>query len=1093
MEFEKRYKALNTQQREAVDHIDGPLMVVAGPGTGKTELLGMRAANILKKTDTLPQNILCLTFTESGADAMRRRLSDIIGQDAYKVAIHTFHSFGSEIINQNSDYFYQGADFHPASDLNVYEILRGIFEELDHVNPLASTMNGEFTHLSDTIRVISELKKSGLTSDELLQVLDDNERVLDTCESELATVFSRRISKTTADELVPIAHSIASLKLGTLPPQINSLVDTLALSISHAVDSARLADSTKPITAWRNKWLEKNDQDAFVFKDRKRTKKLRAVSFIYYQYLMRMQEKELYDFDDMVLRVVHALEVFDDLRYNLQEKYLYIMVDEFQDTNLAQSRLLRSLANSPASEGAPNIMVVGDDDQAIYSFQGAEISNILQFKDLYETTRVITLTDNYRSTDKILHAARDVITQGEDRLENYLPELDKTLKAHYENQGSKVNFTSFHTASDERDSLARSIRESIDAGVAASSIAVLARKHQELLDLLPYLTRHNLSVNYERRDNVLESDIIIQLELLAQIVHALATSDFLSANSLLPNLLAHPAWGIEPSKLWKLSLKASKERISWLEIMSDNPDFADFHTWLIGLASLSLITPLEPMLDKLTGAPHVDTSDFSSPLYSYFFGNQKQNDTPEAYLEYLEALRTIRTKLREHASSDKPKLVDFLEFIRLHKELSSVITSTRSPSAEMSSHIHLMTAHKSKGLEFEHVYIYGSIDSTWGERVRSRSRSINYPENLPLAPSGNTYDERLRLFFVAMTRARSNLHVSYSLTSDNGSPTLVASFLSEKASTLLPEKASSVDARIEQIQTSWHQPLTELPRGDMKTLLASTLEKYKLSATHLGTFLDITRGGPEAFLLGSLLRFPQAMSPNAAYGSAVHRTLQRAHSHLVSTGKRRPVEDLLIDFEANLADFQLSEGDFNLYHKRGVDYLQQFLSHEYENFTTTQLPELNFSYQQSRVGDARLTGTLDVVDIDQEAKSITVVDYKTGKPSLSWKGKADFEKIKLHKYRQQLMFYKLLVEHSADYSPYTVDRSYLQFVEPTESGTIVSLEIDWDKDELTRFSRLIEAVWQKIITLDLPDTSKYPENHKGILAFEDDIISSLDD
>lgn len=182
MDFAKRYKQLNAAQKQAVDLIDGPVMVIAGPGTGKTELLSVRAANILKQTDTLPENILCLTFTESGATAMRERLIGIIGKDAYKVAIHTFHGFGTEIINQNREYFYRGALFQPADDLNRYEILRSIFDELDYKNPLASTMNSEYTHQSDAAKVISELKRSGLTSDELLAVLDASEATIDAAE-----------------------------------------------------------------------------------------------------------------------------------------------------------------------------------------------------------------------------------------------------------------------------------------------------------------------------------------------------------------------------------------------------------------------------------------------------------------------------------------------------------------------------------------------------------------------------------------------------------------------------------------------------------------------------------------------------------------------------------------------------------------------------------------------------------------------------------------------------------------------------------------------------------------------------------------------
>lgn len=192
MTFEGRYKQLNTAQQSAVDTIDGPVMVIAGPGTGKTELLSMRAANILKQTDTLPENILCLTFTDSGAAAMRQRMTDIIGRDAYKIAVHTFHSFCSDIIAQHRADFYRGAEFHPADELATYQILRSIFEELPYDNPLASSMNDEFTHLSDIQRTIGELKKSGMTSAELIGILDHNDETIEKAETLLAPVFDSR-------------------------------------------------------------------------------------------------------------------------------------------------------------------------------------------------------------------------------------------------------------------------------------------------------------------------------------------------------------------------------------------------------------------------------------------------------------------------------------------------------------------------------------------------------------------------------------------------------------------------------------------------------------------------------------------------------------------------------------------------------------------------------------------------------------------------------------------------------------------------------------------------------------------------------------
>ena len=138
-----------------------------------------------------------------------------------------------------------------------------------------------------------------------------------------------------------------------------------------------------------------------------------------------------------------------------------------------------------------------------------------------------------------------------------------------------------------------------------------------------------------------------------------------------------------------------------------------------------------------------------------------------------------------------------------------------------------------------------------------------------------------------------------------------------------------------------------------------------------------------------------------------------------------------------------------------------------------------------------MTGSLDLVDIHD--RSIIVTDYKTGKPLRTWNGKTDYEKIRLHKYRQQLMFYCLLIQHSRDYSKYTIEKSVIQFVEPTLSGDIIALEAQYSSGELEQFVRLIRSVWNHVITLDLPDTAQYEPTYKGILAFENDLLSEVTD
>ncbi len=1091
MDFETRYKQLNAAQKSAVDTIDGPVMVIAGPGTGKTELLAMRAANILKQTDSLPENILCLTFTDSGAAAMRQRLTDIIGRDSYKIAVHTFHSFCSDIIGQHRADFYRGAEFRPADELATYQIMRSLFEGLPYDNPLAASMNDEFTHLRDVMRAISELKRSGLTSAELLSVLDQNDQAIDQAESLLAPIFDDGISKKTAELLSPHIATIHDAETESPIVGIVPLGRILADSLLGAAGQAITDNSTKPVTAWRNAWMEKDDDGHFIFKARRYQVKLRAVANVYDQYLAQMDTAGLYDFDDMILQVVHAIEHLPSLRYDLQEKFLYVMADEFQDTNLAQMRILASLAANPIGD-EPNILVVGDDDQAIFSFQGADIGNIVGFQDLYPSLTRVVLTDNYRSSQPILDHAREVITTGSDRLENRVPGLTKQLTAHQPAKGSTVELIETPVAADERQWLVQSIRKQLDAGVKPSDISVLARHHRDIMRLLPALQQAGVNVNYERRDNVLELPIIRHMELLAQVLVELSNGHTDHAEALLPELLAHPAWSIDPLAIWQLSLSAKDQRRSWLEIMSETPALAPIQNWLITAAAQVFTQPLEQMLDIMIGKD-VPEIGFGSPLFEYFFSTKQREQAPDDYLMYLEALRTIRTRLHDYRSGDTTYLPDFLDFIDLHRRINITITSIRPSFDRPDDAIHLMTTHKAKGLEFDTVYIVGAVDSTWGERVRSPGRLIGYPANLPLAPAGNTPDERLRLFFVAMTRAKRQLFISYSLTDDGGKTLQLASFLvGDNWPVTKWAPSHTVESAIAAAELDWYRPIISLSRPDMKQLLAPTLQHYRLSATHINAFLDVSRDGPQGFLLQHLLHFPSADSPAAAYGRVIHGVLQRAHNHLTATGHQRPPEDILHDFETSLTRQSLADNDLTVYQQKGSASLQAFLASRYGTFTADQRAEVDFSGQGVVIGDAKLTGAIDLINVDTTAKTMSVTDYKTGRPVRTWTGKADYEKIKLHKYRYQLLFYKLLAEQSREYAGYTVGEGVVQFVEPTKAGEVVALDTSFTNEEVAEFTKLIQIIWKHVIALDLPDTSGYEQNYKGILAFEQDLLAELD-
>ena len=1154
MDFDTHYATLNANQRQAVDYIHGSLLVIAGPGTGKTELLSMRTAQILRQTDTLPDSILCLTFTESGAANMRQRLRQIIGEDAYKIAIYTFHSFGTEIINQHREYFFHGADAQPADELTQHQIVTEILEGLDWRNPLSAKNNGEFVYTSELIRVISEFKQSGLTPAELRLVMADNQRVIADITADIQQVFAVKISKKTIELFVPLAEKIAERvgegnadKSGrgdaakpsenaassaphhaALPSSITPYTQVLALSIAHAAQEAIDANSTKPLTAWKNKWCEKNAAGEFVLKDFTASEKLSAAIDVYEAYGNVLAERSLFDYDDMILSVIQACESHPELRANLQEQYQFIMVDEFQDTNLAQLRLLFDLTGD---EDNPNIMAVGDDDQAIFSFQGADVGNIQRFRQHYHDPKIIVLTDNYRSAADILTAARGVITQGTDRLENTIDGLSKQLTAHAPGSGARVEVQEFTSASEERAGVARQIAELIKRGENPAHITVIARHHKELIELLPYLYRQNLTVNYERHDDILEQDIIQALDKLARVVMAIHQNNLDIANSLLPEVIAHPAFGFSALDIWRLSLHAYNHRQLWLESMLANSTFQPFGEWLLerakdvpnllleeqldGLLGLEMgagITPIDSVQrlqstgeelssellftrrasrDARAAIAVRSSEESSSPtsLAAHYFSPQALAQNPDAYLTTLESLRTLRQKLRDRTTDETPTLADFLEFIDLHRSTKTRLTHIRPQASTLGGVINLMTAHKSKGLEFPHVFVIGAIDSAWGEKVRSRSRLIRYPANLQLQPAGTSYDERLRLFFVAMTRAKTTLTMTYSQTNDAGSDTMIASFLTDHTPTIIPA-ANTPATQLTVAQTDWSTRLSAPITAELKNVLAPTLETYKLSVTHLNNFLDVSRGGPQNFLLNNLLRFPSAKSPAASYGTAIHASLQQLHNLLRADHRLPPTERILQYFRTSLEAQHLLSDDFELYIDKGTAALTAFLDAKSSEFHDTELAELDFAHQGVVVGGARLTGKLDVADIDKHNKTIFVTDYKTGKPSHSWRGTSDYEKIKLHKYRQQLMFYQLLVTSSRDYGNFTFTGARLQFVEPDiKTGDILSLEDTFSEEALAEFARLIGVVWRKITALELPDISGYSADYKGMVQFEEDLLT----
>lgn len=1095
--FEDEYEGLNDAQKQAVDDTEGPQLVIAGPGTGKTQLLGMRVANILRKNDVAPGNVLCLTFTDNAARNMRERLIGIIGQPAYHVAIHTFHSFGADIISNYPDYFTERQLLQQVDELGRYELLQDIFEDLPHSNPLSAKIGDHFIFLNDTLSVISWLKQNAVSPTELHELLNANEKFIKSLDVEIAETFGDTPSPKRLDAYDTLLTSIQKHITGKdyfgFPEYAAECAAELERAIGETDPAGRFA---KPITAWRNAWCKKDADGKHGLKDGGQNyRKMHATANVYQRLVDDMASQGLYDFDDMVIEAVHAMERDDELRYNLQERYQYVLVDEFQDTNKAQLRVLNALGDNPVHEGKPNIMAVGDDDQAIYAFQGAEVSNMALLARQYEVKPII-LTDNYRSSSGIIDLSESVSGQIVDRLEGA-----KRLSPKKKYKTESLDRLSFASELAQYGWIAEEVENLIKRGTRPEDIGIIAPRHRYLERLMPYLGEKHVPVAYERRENILDAPIILELLAMSELVVALSENRQDDADALFGQVLGYDFWGISPDTLMQVSLACYDSHRHWLEVLGKHDDrrLREITGWFVGLAKRSRLEPMEYMLDQLVGSsdgidseydelllPGTKRSGFMSPLRGYYFGSERYEASTETYLTLLGQLATIRQRLRQWKPRQTLHIADLVEFAELHRSANLKIVDT-NPHTQATNAIQVMTVYKAKGLEFGTVFVINAQDEIWGPTARSGSSRIVLPRNLPIAPAGESDDDKLRLLFVALTRAKHTLHITgYTNTLENKlSPPL--SFLENALPATSVDKPAPADAE-EILSTDWayrfRQVIAEKPE-----LFEPILADYKLSVTHLNNFIDVQDSGPEYFLTHNLLRFPEAVAPSAAYGDAVHKTLQWTYVQLRAGGKLPVIKKIQEYFIDILERKHLRGSDYKKMSRRGEEALAEYLEHSGDSLSARDLIERGFNNEGVVVAGARLSGKIDKLHFT-DGGNVEVIDFKTGKPARSWQGKDEFEKIKLHKYRQQLLFYKLLVEGSASFNgKLSVRGGALEFIETDENGRFVdNLTLEFDAEEIARFARLVSAVWTHIMKLDFPVISGYPRNLRGIQQFEQDLI-----
>ena len=919
---------LNEQQRAAVTHGEGPLLVLAGVGTGKTTVITRRIAWLIAEKRAKPAEILALTFTERAAAEMEERVDLLVPYGYIEAKIGTFHSFCDSILRENAILLGLSPDYQILTEAEQVIFLKDhLFElPLQRFRPLGNPVK----HLSAILKLFSRAKDEDVTAQEYL-------------------AYAEKLAAGGVEGLDEEERTLRSEKIA---------------------DQMELAQT-------------------------------------YAAYQRLMAENAFVDFGDLITLTLKLLREHPLVRKRYQDRFRYILVDEFQDTNYAQFELLKLLA------GHRNLTVCGDDDQSIYKFRGAAISNILGFRSEYPDASLVVIVENYRSTQQILDSAYRLIQfNNPDRLE-VREGIDKRLRA-VAGDGTAVQQQHFQEIADECDFVAETIASGVKTGRTYRDYAILVRSNAQADDFLQALNLLHIPWHFSGSRGLYDREeirtIIAFLRILADprdnmSFHYVASSAFYNV----------PAEDLAFATSY--SHRRNKSLFEVFRVAAKSEEF-------LGLSEEGRDTMVRLADDLAATLSLASQEKTGEVLYHYLtertgtIAALSNSEDPQDALKVQNIAKffSIIEHFSRVAKYDRvPWFIDYLDSLIEAGDNPAVGEADWDEDA-----VNVLTIHQAKGLEFPIVFLVGLVSGRFPSS--HRRDAIPLPDGLikdilPEAESDFHKQEERRLFYVGMTRAKEELYLTSAKDYGGKRPRKPSQFVSEAldlppaqlnvvkgspiASLLRHGKAPAETA----VETSTSDGLVLLPRGE---------EMLVLSNRRIDDYLTC----PMKYRYIHILKVPIRQHHSVIYGSAIHHAIKRYNTarHVGEVISLSEIQDAFR--QAWQTEGFLTREHEELRYQEGLEALSEFYTHAQAEEATPTYIEQHFSFIDSGVKIVGVFDRIDIPNVNQPQDGL-IIDYKTSQV----KNQEDADK--KTKASRQLAIYALAYEHLFKALPAALELRFL--------------------------------------------------------------------